>query len=90
MKLYWSKAEMKWVERPTQTAPQVHLQSDWEPITSPITDEVITGRAAYMSHLREHGCHIKEPGSDAPKSGPDRAQIRADVKQSLRELGVIG
>lgn len=91
MKLYWSKKDMKWVETP-QHVPQsqTYLQSDWEPVESPIDGKVYSGRAAYLEHVKASGGHIREPGDTKPLPKPNRQEIRAAVKQSLRELGVTG
>lgn len=93
-KLYWSTKQKKWVDTP-QHIPEgkpsgLYVQSDWEPVESPITGEVFGGRRAYLDHIREHQGHIKERGETKAPPKPDRQAIRSAVKESLRELGVTG
>ena len=91
MRLIWDKRKKKWV-KPQDYVPvaKVHLQSDWEPFTSPITDEVITSRSKYRDHLRDHGCHIREKGDGPKPKKSSLPEIKADIKAVLQEMKVVG
>lgn len=91
MRLIWDTKRQQWV-KPSERAPdpRVHLVSDWGPVMSPLTDEVLGGRSAYLDHLAAHGCHIKERGEGPRPKKSNRAEIRAAVKQTLQDMKVVG
>lgn len=78
----------KWIEASKAPLRQMFIQSDIETMQSPITGETIHTRSQYDRHLKAFGHHVSEPGDVGQKPRTDRGEIRAAVKESLRDLGV--
>ena len=70
MKYVWDSTRMKWVE-PHQQTVTVHagpyIHGDWKPVKSPITGEVLEGRAAVREALKRNDCRIVEKGEFRPE-----------------------
>ncbi|CAB4139735.1 hypothetical protein UFOVP353_9 [uncultured Caudovirales phage] len=51
---------------------KIYLNKDYEPFTSPVTGEVISGRAQLRDHLKATNCRIVEPSETRSRRIPNQ------------------